>query len=531
MDLRNLERRFFPFLEIDFIFDDQNTIQVVGVDLDGVNASGLSADVKAGYATIARDMNDQTVLWSIDQIQGEFGPFGAKTLSVPTLRPSGSVRNGTPPDSWTAIRLLPENKPVTIRVTRTGGDGVARQVTLTQKRAAYLDENGAFASIFEPGELAQSLCSPWTHDFRDCACFYWASNHPDIVMPAAPDPQPQDQRWRLAVPWERSDRGTLDNPSAPASARGDEAREMRYYEINQRWQELDIATEGREIRRPYNANKISANPLPSPEQLELTLRYAAGVERAAIQSYLTAAFSLNLSPANIGTLRADVATAFAELMRIAISEMRHLRIANDVLRTLNERLDRGTSFRPALQVASEFPTAGGQPEPVSEQRLTPEVLDQFIAIEKPSDSIDGMYAQVMVTLGNLGFADLAQTIGSVMADGFEHFETFLDVKEWLTRHRPEDYLLNLRQPNSGDQPHLRLQDLLLQLLQTLRQGYAAGLPQGAGNIAQARDLMLAGGLLGSCERLRSNGILVVFEPITNDPDFGVVPRPASRGSV
>ena len=47
MDLRNLERRFFPFLEVDFIFDAQNTIQIVSVDLDGVNRSDLPAEAKA----------------------------------------------------------------------------------------------------------------------------------------------------------------------------------------------------------------------------------------------------------------------------------------------------------------------------------------------------------------------------------------------------------------------------------------------------------------------------------------------------
>ncbi|MGA8429372.1 MAG: hypothetical protein WB729_06095 [Candidatus Sulfotelmatobacter sp.] len=32
-----------------------------------------------------------------------------------------------------------------------------------------------------PGELTQSLCSPWQSDYRECACFYWAANRPDYV--------------------------------------------------------------------------------------------------------------------------------------------------------------------------------------------------------------------------------------------------------------------------------------------------------------------------------------------------------------
>lgn len=526
MDLRNLERRFFPFLQVDFLQDDQATAQVVAVDLAGVNASALSSADKNAYAAIAADMgSSNNVVWAITQIKGEFGIFGAKTLNLPPQNPS--VPNGDPPDPWTAVRLLPQDKPVTITVVRNTAAGPGRQVTLTQNRVAYLDENGAFSAIFEPGELAQSLCSPWTHDFRDCACFYWASNHPDIVLPPAPETVPEDRRWRLAVPWERSQRGTPDNPSAHATPGSPQPVELQYYEINQRWQDLDIVVEGRELRRPYVAGVLAARPFATTDDLENTLRYAAGIERAAVQAYLTAAFSINPTPGNIGTLRVDAATTFAELMRIAISEMRHLRITNDILRTLNEQLHPGTAFRPALQIADAFPASGGKPEPVVEQRLTPDVLDEFIAIEKPSDSIDGLYARIVVTLEARGLLALGQSLRSVMADGFDHYETFSDIKEWLNHHQPADYLLSLRQPDPNDQAHRHLQELFLQLMQTMRRGYAAGLPQGAVDIARARDLMLGSGIMAACETLRGNGTLVIFDSITNDPDFGVVTNPAA----
>ena len=32
-----------------------------------------------------------------------------------------------------------------------------------------------------PGELTQSLCSPWQNDYRECACYYWAASRPDFV--------------------------------------------------------------------------------------------------------------------------------------------------------------------------------------------------------------------------------------------------------------------------------------------------------------------------------------------------------------
>ena len=36
-------------------------------------------------------------------------------------------------------------------------------------------------SVVAPGELTQSLCSPWQNDYRECACYYWAASRPDYV--------------------------------------------------------------------------------------------------------------------------------------------------------------------------------------------------------------------------------------------------------------------------------------------------------------------------------------------------------------
>jgi hypothetical protein len=43
-------------------------------------------------------------------------------------------------------------------------------------RLAVIDE-GAVA----PGELTQSLCSPWQNDYLECGCYYWAASRPDYV--------------------------------------------------------------------------------------------------------------------------------------------------------------------------------------------------------------------------------------------------------------------------------------------------------------------------------------------------------------
>src|SRR5204862_7527712 len=62
-DLRNLERRFFPFLEIEINFSAaQGIMQVGAVDLPGVEDAasndGLSVADAAGYRTIAQDLRN-----------------------------------------------------------------------------------------------------------------------------------------------------------------------------------------------------------------------------------------------------------------------------------------------------------------------------------------------------------------------------------------------------------------------------------------------------------------------------------------
>jgi hypothetical protein len=50
--------------------------------------------------------------------------------------------------------------------------------------------------IAPPGELTQSLCSPWQNDYRECACFYWAATRPDYVnVEVRPDGTSRGNNW------------------------------------------------------------------------------------------------------------------------------------------------------------------------------------------------------------------------------------------------------------------------------------------------------------------------------------------------
>ncbi|HVT40540.1 MAG TPA: hypothetical protein VHE78_15970 [Gemmatimonadaceae bacterium] len=51
-----------------------------------------------------------------------------------------------------------------------------------------------------PGELTQGLCSPWQHDYRECACYYWPATRPDYVnVEPGPDGVSRGDNWMSKV--------------------------------------------------------------------------------------------------------------------------------------------------------------------------------------------------------------------------------------------------------------------------------------------------------------------------------------------
>jgi hypothetical protein len=529
-DLRNLERRFFPFVEVDI--SDQEIV-VARVDVDGVEAAAqagtLNDPALGGYRRLARSLAAGE-RWVIRTLEGDFPPLGHLTLQIRNLGlPSpGGAADREPPDAWTAIRLLRQDSVVTLGLGRAG-----RPVSfeLQAPRARYLDPSGALATMFQPGEMTQSLCSPWTHDFRDCGCFYWASNHPDIVLPPAPVAPSNDPGWNMPVPWQRWDRQTTTPPS-PASTDDPTDSEMRYFEINQRWQLLNFVLEGREQPDPYAAGKLDPTtftPLASAAELMTHLRYAAGVELAVIQEYIAAAYSLQSPDQLAGALRDVVRTVFAEVMRIAVSEMAHLRRVNDLLRRLTLRGNAAPPpFQPALGVAQRVPGRNGT-RPVQARALTKDpALADFLALEKPSVSVDGLYARILVSLDTLqvGNDEDRQTVRSIMADGADHFATFTDIAEWLRPHDEAAYLrANLRSAPAGNALHRDLQTRYADLLDRLWTGYQLGVPTGGVSVNEARAMMFGNqGIEGAARALADAGFLVAFD-LPADARFASVPPP------
>jgi hypothetical protein len=506
LDLRNLDRRFFPFLAVDFVGGQIAVAEIALAQAEQELPAGPLLDGLRRLAT------ESPGTWQVTQLTGDFAGFGRQSFVVRNL---GS-NNQVPPDAWTAVRLLRPGSQVELTLRRPGAS-----LVMAAPRASYLTNDGAFAAIFEPGELTQSMCSPWTHDFRDCGCFYWASNHPDIVLPALPTGvSADDPKWSVRTLWLRTTRDG-DPPPAPDNQH---SGEMIHLEINARWQDLDVALDGREQRVPYAPTTLAGVPL-EPGRLEATLRYAAGVELAVMLEYLAAVFSVNRSAGAPGsTLRNDARAARSELLRVAIGEMRHLREVNDLLFDLNSASNTANQFVPALGIATLIPEPPAA-RPVRYRPLTPEALVDFVAVEAPSQSVDGLYLGILATFERDSQERQAAVVRSIMADGADHFATFTAIQEWLGRHPGTPYLLPLVTPPTAEPALAAVQQRYEQVLGLLHHGYTTGVPAGAPDIATARMAMLGpAGLEGACETLAQRGFLATFA-VPADPRFAAVPPP------
>lgn len=524
-DLRNLERRFFPFLEVD-VLANFDAVRIVAVDAAEVKAAAaagrMDAAIAAAYLLVAQTTPDAPTTtgraWMVRTLEGTFGPLGHRTLTLPLQNDDSMGPSRDPADAWTAIRMLTEDTDVRLVLVRVG----AAPVTLRGRRARYLDDNGALADIFLPGELTQSLCSPWTHDFRDCACFYWASNHPDIVLPPDPPVNTTDRRWNMRVDWERRERSP-GQPPPPATQDGPGA-EMAHHEINRDWQRLHFVLEDREQTAPYR-QKIAAVAVPFPQaQLEAQLRYAAGVELAVMHSYLAAAFSLR-DPIGLGggALADDVAAAQYEIMRIAVGEMRHLRGVRDVLTARAS----APPFDPPLRVATRVPGLAPNDPPLmlSPGALSPNALETFIQIEGPNVAVDGLYWRILATIELMGDARSEESIRRIMTEGEDHQKSFMAIREWLRPYTPQQYLrsMNLTAPPANHLAHIALQAQYRAVLEGLHAGYSRTTLAGAPNVNTARDAMLQS-LAPACEAVAAAGFLVTFDRIA-DPRFAPIDPP------
>lgn len=541
-DHRNLDRRFFPGLVFEFVSQLdaaspdplRRGIRLVRVDTADPELRTPRAQELA--ATLGGD--DGKALgkgsWFIDEIEQ-----GGVTVRTYTINPDGSRETLDAMTVYHLVRGLEADADVRIKLGRRVAAGEPRpepaELELNGWRRRYLNEEGVISEVYAVGELTQSLCSPWMHDFRDCGCNYWASNHPDIVLAEDYPGEPllptggSASAFRSLNPidWLRADRNRGASAEAFPTRGENRPFQMDHYEINRRWEQLAVVLGGKEISQLYRPGEANnANPLATPEEVAQRLVYLATLEHVLILEYLYAYFSI-APESMVDTTRfpeIDKAVIFArhELLLVAISEMRHLRWANQLLWELEHAglVPAGTG--PSLGVAKEVPTSPGKTRPRELRPLSIPTLEDFIAVEAPSGTLDGQYAEVAATLRLPPYPQAASRLAErIIADGVEHYSRFREIKLVLTDYaivdqgpQSQPYLVNLT-PARDDHPKAsEALDAYRQIITNLSRAYGRGDMEDANDIIAARMQMVR--LQGLADDLLAEGLGVPFFAVAPD---------------
>jgi Ferritin-like len=535
LDIRNLDRRFFPGLVFDFVARndigaDYSYPMIYGAKLAYVDPDqdpDLKIDSDAARTLAARlaGKDGQKLAqgnWYLDWIVQ-----GGKRLRMDRR---GARKEVLPLDGlyvWRLVRCL-EPGPLKIGLKRRDA---ADTMQLDGWRRVYADpETGVINGAYQPGELLQSLCSPWQHDFRDCYCHYWASNHPDVVFgeiypgeQRLPGGGSEDaERANVLLDWLRSDRSRALAGGVLNSFPKNRPFQYDHFQINQTWQDLNIVIADTEIGGFYIPESLdAAEPFDSPGDLANELRETLSrLELALVFEYLYARFSL-LSPEEAArktewpTLVEDVTFARYSLLLVAMSEMQHLRWANELLWELYKR-GLIQNYEPVLIPAECIPTGTGGTRPRELRRLNESALKDFINVERPSGSIDGAYARVVATLRDTRTygGRMIQLALRIANDGTQHFERFLDIRRAFETYKaavPRYPYLRDIQEGTLDQTCAAF-DKLGEIINRLNTAYVSAargdLPHTGERVAAARVAM--NDLLEIGEDLASRGIGVPF---------------------
>jgi hypothetical protein len=111
-----------------------------------------------------------------------------------------------------------------------GGQAITRPLTV---RGIFAPGTAAIPdAVAKPGELSQSLCSPWQNDYLECGCYYWAASRPDYV-----NVEPGPEGASIGHNWTQVRTSTTRKtylPDPPAKT----PQSIWYDDLFQRWQEV-----------------------------------------------------------------------------------------------------------------------------------------------------------------------------------------------------------------------------------------------------------------------------------------------------
>ena len=455
-DQRNLDKRFFPGLVFEYHAEVQGTfLRAVDPIASGESANITPDDLTAGvflwaiYGTHGRLQNDRrdyaldvtSLMSGLDvwRIVHDLEP-GPVALLLGQQRAGGAPLALDELAEFQQASLAGEEK-----IARDASGRIQYAVVVGQRRR-YLDAEGVIdPEAFEPGDLTRSLCAPWQYDFRDCGCFYWASNKPDLVAVKPGAPQIANFQRSPSAP----------EPTQPVRNYAQWTRdEYSYTQMIHQWEALSTVVDRVETAR-YELSVPPALPpgeiLPRAEAIR-RLRYLATVEHGLMVEYLYAQYSLKadaVRPTVPGPAQ-QLHDARRVLLSVAIDEMRHLRWINEILRELGEapELGRFTSLEDfdndPRTLKHDFSL-----EPLSAARLR-----WFIAVEEPSQAlsvardpgtIDGLYTRLLLSISqSQEFAAektrLEHLLKLVIDEGQDHFSRFTRVQAMLADLDEADYL-------------------------------------------------------------------------------------------
>jgi rubrerythrin len=515
-DQRNIDKGFFPGLQ----FEMHHTAGVILRSFD--NAAAAAPFIAP---------NDITRGVFLAYIQGRFAS------RMPGVEPASRVIRFAPPaglESWRFVRDLEIgdiavvlcDREALARVANGALDmdavaawlrqrvdrveslaGIGRFVLLFGQRARFLTPDGVIdPSSIVPGQLTQSLCSPWQYDFADCGCFYWASNKPDLVSsPAQPAQVLNFQRK------DRSDSGdraaTADDWVLKHENRWDgDSVIMSHADMLTGWAELPFVVRRKETLSYRPTIPSPAKPLLDRAAIVMRLSRLAPVEHALAVEYLYAYYSLGISatrPAELTPQQACIHTAGSEIYQVAVDEMRHLRSVNEILIELGEpwQLER------ADIIGEDFDGDGiAFQQPFALRPLERAQLDWFIAVEAASqkddeNTIDGMYTHILQSIqASSEFAPdqksrLSSLIKVIIDEGMDHYARFSRAKTALAGIAENVYIKVSSAPHAlapGD-PDSVLQDVAdaayLVVLRSLDYVFQVGDSQRGAMMESARRAM------------------------------------------
>lgn len=518
-DQRNLDQSFFPGLK--FEFHKGNGAKLVDIVYDSLPYQlGLSKeDIE----------NNEIYLWAVIGKYGSSQTIGEDLLTCTGL-------NGL--EVWRRIHDLNHSR---VGIILGVGDGFSNLINGEQQtiltlsfnqddhtikrneegkfifaaisgmREHFLNEFGVIdPNIFQPGELTKSLCSPWQYDFRDCGCFYWASNKPDIVTSS-------DKKEKY-LNYIRKDRNS--NPPTNPMEQWDREKELDYDDfVNGKWEDLPVVINDRETDS-FKPNRPIVDDLMTRDEVISELQYLATVEHALCVEYLYAHYSID-APMQLQQNESEPTkkkfAAAKQVLDIGIDEMRHFRWVNEALSILGESpiVDRATEIHRQLK------------NPFKLLPLTKDQLQWFIDVEKPSQdigqSIDGMYVKLLTSVEQQPdlfpeAESLVHLFKLIIDEGEDHYQRFLSIQNYLSGMNENDYLRSFTSLSNNS--HLkRLQEIADSTYQvmigTLYECFLLGDLGGGLLLEQARRAMY--NLHEQAHYLAKNRVDIRFEIIS--PEF------------